>query len=65
VFKRKYYEVWYDITDFRKVKKTDRRTQFSLTKKEALDFAKARSQEEAFSNIRVVRVRKRIFKRYK
>lgn len=65
MFKRKYYEVWYDITDFRNVKKEDRYTQWELTKKEAKAFAAARDEEVEFSNIRVVRVRKRIFKRYK
>lgn len=65
MFRRKYYEVWYDVTDFRNVTTADRFTQWELTKKEAKAFAAARDKEEEFSNIRVVRVRKRILKRYK
>ena len=65
MFRRKYYEVWYDITDFRNVTWEDRHTQWELTRKEAKAFAAARDKEEEFSNIRVVRVRKRILKRYK
>lgn len=65
MFRRKYYEVWYDVTDFRNVTTADRFTAWELTKKEAHAFAAARDKEEEFSNIRVVRVRKRILKRYK
>lgn len=65
MLRRRYYEVWYDITDFRNVKKEDRFTAWELTKKEAKAFAAARDEEDEFSNIRVVRVRKRIIKRYK
>ena len=42
MFRRKYYEVWYDVTDFRNVTTTDRFTQWELTKKVALAFAAAR-----------------------
>lgn len=65
MFRRRYWEVWYDVTDFRNVVTKDRFTQWELTRKEALAFAKARDQDEEFSNIRVVRVRKRVLKRYK
>lgn len=67
MFRRKYYEVWYDVTDFRNVTKTDRGgagSAFPLTRKEAMAFAAARDKEDEFSNIRVVRVRKRVVKRY-
>lgn len=65
MFRRKYYEVWYDITDFRGITTEDRCTQWELNKKEAKAFAKARAEEDEFSNIRLVRVRKRVLKHYK